>query len=127
MIHCIHRCHISKQGLCSANIGSCFFAFNVLFACLQRHTQCPVSHAVYTYTDDPPRDASFEFIFCRKESCMRSPITEWHTQSLCRSNSSICSQLARRSDKRKCEQVGSHYNVSTNCVYFINKVAVVFN
>ncbi len=62
MVHGIHGGHVGQQCLSSANIGSGFFSFNMLFPCLQGHTQRPVSLCINTYTNDAAGDISFKII-----------------------------------------------------------------
>ncbi len=75
MIHSIHSSHISQQCLCCTNIGSGFFSFDMLFPCLQCHSQSPVALRINTDTDDTAGYAAFEFIFGRKESRMGSAVS----------------------------------------------------
>ena len=76
----IHGSHVCQQCLGRTNIGSGFFAFDVLFSCLQSHTQCAVALCIDAYTDDSTGHVSFKLITGSKESCMRTTETQWHTK-----------------------------------------------
>src|SRR5262245_30059765 len=92
----IHGGHICKQRLCGTNIRSCFFPFNMLFSCLQRHSKRAVVVRIYTYPDNAARHASFEIIFGCEESGMWTATPERDAEALSRTDGAICSQFARR-------------------------------
>ena len=126
MEHRIHSSHIGQQCLCSTDIGSCFFALDVLLAGLQRHAQCAVAVRIYAYTNDTAGNAAFKIILSSKECSMRAAISQWHAKTLRRTKGHIGTQLARRGKQRKRQQVGSHSHISAGSMYFINKAAVIF-
>ena len=82
MIHGIHRSHVCQQSLCCTNIGSRFFAANMLLTRLQCHAQRTVALRIHTCSNYPPRNISFEFIFCCKKSGVRPAEPHGNTKSL---------------------------------------------
>src|SRR4051812_191626 len=95
MINCIHSSHVGQQSLCSADIRSGFFAPDVLFTCLQRHTQAAVSHSINTDSDDAAGNTSFKFLLGGKESSMRTTESHSDTKSLRRTDGYISAEFTR--------------------------------
>ena len=103
MINGVRTCHNRQQHLSSANIGSRFFAADVLFAGLQGHSQRPIALGVNRNADDAARNLTFEGIFGGKKSSVWATKTHRHAKTLRRPYHHICAHFARRSEQSEAQ------------------------
>ena len=89
MIHGKHAGHHRREGCGRADVGSRSFPFDMLFACLQSHTQCGFSQAVNRHTDNAAGHTAFVFVFGGKIGRRRPAETHRNTKTLCTPHGNI--------------------------------------
>ena len=109
MIDGISRSDHGQQNLSGADIARRFIAPDMLFTRLQREPETGASCQVFRNPDQPPGHEPFELVARRKVGRMGTAITEWNTESLRRSDTDICSKLARRNKESQTQKIcGDH-------------------
>src|SRR6185437_6259279 len=78
----VHGGHIGKQRLRGADVGGGFFAFDMLFACLEGHAKRAVAICVDADADDATGDRTFKLFACREERRVRTAETHWNAKTL---------------------------------------------
>ena len=107
----IHTCHNGQQRLSSTDIGSGFFAANMLLARLQRHTQCPVALAVDRNTNDTAWYQPLVVVVASKKCRMRPSVPHGHTEALAVAHDSVGTPLARRAKQGQRQQITGYGHI----------------
>ena len=114
VVNGIHTGQVRQQCLCGTNIGCRFFAADVLLACGQGHAQGRFARCVFGYADDTPRGRTFELIFKREISSVRTTEAHRHTEALGIAQGNICTQFSRRLQQNQAHDVGGNGH---NCAF----------
>ena len=96
VVNGIHTGQVRQQCLRCTNIGCRFFAADVLFAGGQSHAQGRFARCVFGYADDTARSGTFELVFKREISSVRTTEAHRYTEALGVTQSNIRAQLGRR-------------------------------
>jgi hypothetical protein len=78
---------------------------NVLFACLERHSQRAIALGVDAHADDSSWKLANARVSACEECRVRPTVSEWHAESLSASDRYVCSEFAWRRDEGKCQQI----------------------
>ena len=110
MVNGIHTGQVRQQCLCGTNIGCRFFAADVLLAGGQRHAQRGFARCVFGYADDAAWGGTFELVFKRKISSVRTTEAHRYAEALGVAQSNIRAQFGRRFQQNQAHDVGGNGN-----------------
>ena len=82
MVNGVKGGHDGHQCGRGANIGGCFFAFDVLFTHLQGHAVGGLSVDIFRQTDDTTRQLTFVGVFCGKKSSVGATESHGNAEAL---------------------------------------------
>ena len=103
VINGVHPGHDGQQCLRCADVGGGTFAFDMLFAGLQRHTQSAVAKRINRNADNTARHVAFEIFPGGKKCCVRTAITHRDTKTLARTNHNVGAPFAGRFEQNQAQ------------------------
>ncbi len=106
----VHSRHGGQQGLCRTNIGGGPFPFDMLFACLQGHTQSRIFMPVNRNPDDTAGEIPFEILSCGKICGMGAPVTHGNAKTLCGPDHHICPPISWWDKNGQAQKICSYPN-----------------
>ena len=127
VIYSVETCHRSEQCLSRTNIGSGFFAFDMLFACLQSHSVAEFAVFVFGPSDDASRHVPLVLVTCGEVGCRRTTVKHWCTQTLRCTEYDIRSPFSRRSQQGKTQNVSGNGNFAVCFMCLFCEVGIVFH
>ena len=105
VVDTVHRCHVGKKCLRSADVRCCFVATDVLLACLQRHAKSKIALCIDAHSDDTSWHHALVRLTGSHKRSVGSTIPKWHTKALRTTHRNIGAELTRRRQHCKCEQI----------------------
>ena len=127
VVYGVHTGQVRQQCLCGTNIGCRFFAADVLLACGQRHAQRGFARCVFGYADDAARSGTFELVFKREISSVRTTEAHRHTEALGVTQSNIRAQFSRRLQQNQAHDIGCNGHDCTFCFQTADNVLQVLH
>ena len=121
----IETAHNSLQSRSGADVRSSLFAFDVLFAHTQSHTQCGVALDVDTPADDAAGEAALEGLGDGEEAGVRTAEAHRQTEALVAAKGAVGTHLAGGLEQSKSHQIGGHTDKDAKLVGLSDELGVV--
>lgn len=127
VVNGIHTGQVRQQCLRGTNIGCRFFAADVLLAGGQRHAQGRFARCVFGYADDAAWSGTFELVFKREISSVRTTEAHRHTEALSVAQRNVRAQFSRRLQQNQTHDVGGNGHDRAFCFQTADNVLQVLH